>query len=186
MASETRSPFSVAGVNDDARRTMNAAVDAFSNWRDEFAQHSEKNSKAVFDQMANAAKSFGWPAEFVDMTRAQMQNASKMQLQFMDQVLDVWEKQLKNPADAFKPEAWTDAFKKMTSNIPGFSGFPNTPGTSFPGMPNFGSMPGFPGSAGLPGNPFQFWMQAAEMWQKSWEQGIKAWMDAQKSMTGGK
>ena len=28
-------------------------------------------------------------------------------------------------------------------------------------------------------NPFQFWMQAAEMWQKSWEQGMKAWMDMQ-------
>ena len=38
----------------------------------------------------------------------------------------------------------------------------------------------------MAGNPFQFWMQAAEMWQKSWEQGMKAWMDQANNMTGRK
>jgi hypothetical protein len=183
---EAKSPFSVAGnVSEDARKTMNSAIDAFSNWRDEFAQHSEKNSKAVFDQMAAAAKSFGWPTEFVDMTRNQMQSASKMQLQFMDQVMDIWTNQMKNPTAAFKPEAWQDAYKKLTANIPGMPGS----GTSFPGMPTLPGMPNFPGMQNMPGmtgNPFQFWMQAAEMWQKSWEQGMKAWMDQANKMTGSK
>ncbi len=129
---DSKSKFS----SDEARKSMDAAINAFSNWRDEIATQSEKNSKAVFDQMAAAAKAVGWPSEFVEMTRSQMQNASKMQLQFMDQVMDIWENQMKNPADAFKPEAWQDAYKKLTANIPGMSNLPAA-GGSFPGMPNF-------------------------------------------------
>ena len=83
---DSKSKFS----SDEARKTMDGAINAFSNWRDEIATQSEKNSKAVFDQMAAAAKAVGWPSEFVEMTRSQMQNASKMQLQFMDQVMDIW------------------------------------------------------------------------------------------------
>lgn len=180
---DSKSPFS----SEEARKSMNAAIDAFSNWRDEIATHSEKNSKAVFDQMASAAKAVGWPSEFVEMTRTQMQNASKMQLQFMDQVMDIWENQMKNPADAFKPEAWQDAYKKLTANMPGMPNFPAAGGMNMPGMPNFPGMPNLPGmSGGMGANPFQFWMQAAEMWQKSWEQGMKAWMDQANSMTGKK
>lgn len=190
MSNESsKSRFTVAGggVSEDARKSMNAAIDAFTGWRDDIAQQSERNSKAVFDQMASAAKAFGWPAEFVDMTRQQMQNASRMQLQFMDQVMDLWEKQLKNPGSFEFPEAWSDAMKKLTGGQ-GFS-FPGA--ANFPGMPNFPGMQGmnFPGMgsmSGIPANPFQFWMQAAEMWQKSWEQGMKAWMDAQANMTGRK
>jgi hypothetical protein len=190
MSNESsKSRFTVAGggVSEDARRAMNNAIDAFSGWRDDIAQQSERNSKIVFDQMASAAKAFGWPAEFVDMTRQQMQNASRMQLQFMDQFMDVWEKQLKNPGSFEFPEVWSDAIKKLTGGQ-GFS-FPGA--ANFPGMPNFPGMQGmnFPGMgsmSGIPANPFQFWMQAAEMWQKSWEQGMKAWMDAQASMTGRK
>ena len=35
-------------------------------------------------------------------------------------------------------------------------------------------------------DPEAFWMQAAEMWQKSWEQGMKAWMDQANNMSGRK
>jgi hypothetical protein len=191
MANEqAKSRFTVAGagVSEDARKAMNAAIDAFSGWRDEFAQSSEKNSTVVFDKMATAAKAFGWPSEFVDMTRQQMQNTSKMQIQFMDQVMDIWEQQVKNPGSAIKmPDVWTDAMK----NIPGMSAMTSGGGSPFPGMPNFPGMQGmnFPGMPQMPGmgaNPFQFWMQAAEMWQKSWQQGMQAWMDAQANLTGKK
>ncbi len=171
----SRNRFSVASnVTEEARKAMNTAIDSFSTWRDEFATQSEKNSKAVFDQMATAAKSFGWPAEFVEMTRQQMMSASKMQLQFMDQVMDIWEQQLKNPGSAFKmPESWTN----MMQNLP------NMGGMSFPGMPGAGSFPGFGNMPGMPGmlNPFQFWMQAAEMWQKSWQNAMQSWTDMQNS-----
>lgn len=199
MTNEFSKPrLSVAGlgISEDARKTMNAAIDAFSDWREEFAEHSEKNARVVFDQMASAAKAFGWPVEFIDATRQQMQNASRMQLHIMDQIMDMWEQQLKNPGSGFKlPEAWTNAMKTMPGmsgmpsfpgmgQMPQFPGFPQFPGMgSFPGMPNFGSLPGM---SGMPGNPMQFWMQAAEMWQKAWQDAVKSWMDAQASLTKGK
>lgn len=196
-----KSRFSVAGlgISEDARKTMNAAIDAFSDWREDMAESSEKNSKAVFDQMATAAKAFGWPAEFVEMSRQHMQTASKMQVQMMDLVMDVWVQQLKNPGGGFKmPEAWAGAMKSMPNvvGMPGMGQFPQMPGMpnfgSFPGMSGFPGFPGFPGMPGMPGmgsmpiNPMQFWMQAAEMWQKSWQQAMQSWMDTQSTMTGGK
>jgi hypothetical protein len=60
--------------------------------------------------------------------------------------------------------------------VPGFgSGFPQFTGTSgsgFPSLPDFGS-----GAV----NPIQFWVQAAEMWQKGWQQAISTWVDAQQN-----
>ena len=71
-----------------------------------------------------------------------------------------------------------------------------------PGMPEmpkfenpFASMIGMPGMSGMPGmgsmpqmpdftkmaNPMQFWMQAAEMWQKNWATAMQSAMDMQKS-----
>jgi hypothetical protein len=102
-----------------------------------------------------------------------MQNASKLQLQAVDQVMDVWEKQVKSMG--------TPGQFANFPNFPGVSGtagFPNfmgaTPGL-FPGMPDFGA-----GAA----NPIQFWMQAAEMWQKGWQQAMSTWVDAQQNAMG--
>ena len=94
-ASKSRFTVAGGGISEDARKAMSSAIDAFSGWRDDIARQSEQNTKVVFDQMATAAKAFGWPVEFVEITRQQMQNASRMQVQFMDQAMDVWEKQLK-------------------------------------------------------------------------------------------
>jgi hypothetical protein len=121
----------------------------------------------------------GWPAELVDMTRQQMQQASRMQIQVLDQVMDAWEQQVKNPGAGLQM-------------VPGGNGSPFQ-------FPNFGNMPGMPGMPGmgmldmknmpdfgaLPTAPLQFWMQAAEMWQKSWQQALSSWMEAQSSMMGG-
>jgi hypothetical protein len=157
-------------LGDDTKKAVTQAFDAMSNWRAELADLSEKNSNAVFDKMADAAKSLGWPTDFVELSRRQMQSASKLQLQAVDQVMEVWEKQVK---------------AAVTSGQ-----FPSFP--SFPNMPNFGAgIPQFPGAgAGYPGKPdyaagatntIQFWMQAAEMWQKSWQQAMSTWMDAQQN-----
>jgi hypothetical protein len=81
-------------LGDDTRKAVIQAFDAMSNWRSELAEIGEKNSNAVFDKMAEAAKSLGWPTDFVELSRKQMQNASKLQLQAVDQVMDVWEKQV--------------------------------------------------------------------------------------------
>lgn len=166
-------PEIAASMSEDTKKAMAAAFDAMSNWRSEIASASEKYGNAVFDKMGAAAKQMGWPTEMIDMTRDQMQQASKMQLQMMDQVMDAWEQQLKSPNTAFK--------------MPAFPGMP----TGFPGMPGMGSFPGMPGMGSIPGMdmsklppPMQFWMQAADMWQKSWQQGLNQWMEAQSKMMG--
>jgi hypothetical protein len=48
-----------------------------------------------------------------------------------------------------------------------------------PDMKSFGDF------STMPTAPLQFWMQAAEMWQKSWQQALSSWMEAQSSMMGG-
>ncbi len=159
-------------LGEDTKKAVTQAFDAMTNWRTELAEMSEKNSNAVFDKMAEAAKSLGWPTDFVELSRKQMQSASKLQLQAVDQVMDVWEKQVKAI--------------NTTGQYPNFASFPN-----FPNVPGFGAGPQFPGAgAGFPGmpdftsgatNPVQFWLQAAEMWQKGWQQAISTRVDAQQN-----
>ncbi len=164
-------------LNDEAKKAMTATFDAMSKWRSDLQDMTEKNSEAVFDKMAAAAKSVGWPTEFVEMSRKQMQTAGKMQMQAVDQVMDMWEKQ---------------ATAAASGKAPGMPSFPSMP--TFPGMPDFskgmpgmGSIPGFggmPDMSQMPMVPLQFWMQAAEMWQKSWQQALTTWMEAQNSFGG--
>jgi hypothetical protein len=160
-------------LGEDTRKAVAQAFDAMSNWRAELAEMSEKNSNAVFDKMSEAAKSLGWPTDFVELSRKQIQSASKLQLQAVDQIMDLWEKQVKSVGQPGQ-------FPSLP-NIPGFPGqagfpqfpqFPNSGPGLFPGMPDFGA-----GAA----NPIQFWMQAAEMWQKGWQQAMSTWIDAQQS-----
>lgn len=162
-------------LGDEQRKAMTAAFDAMSNWRQELNTMQEKNSSAVFDKMASASKTLGWPTDMVEMTRQQIQSATKMQSQMIEQVMDTWEKAATNPS----------GFKFEMPKFPGMGGgFPG----GFPGMPSFGQggsmFPGMPGMPDMmtPMMPMQLWMQAAEMWQKNWQQALNTWMDAQKSM----
>ena len=107
-------------LGEDSRKAVIQAFDAMSNWRSELAEISEKNSDAVFDKMSEAAKALGWPTDFVELSRKQMQNASRMQLQAVDQVMGIWEKQAKSLG---------------------------TP-AQFPNFPNFPNIPGFGGASG--------------------------------------
>lgn len=164
-------------LGDDAKKAVAQAFDAMANWRAELAELGEKNSNAVFDKMAEAAKSLGWPTDFVELSRKQMQSASKLQLQAVDQVMDVWEQQLKAMGSPGQFASFP-TFPNMP-NVPGFgpgSGFPQFPGANGGGFPNFG---------GGAVNPVQFWMEAAEMWQKGWQQAMSTWTDGQQP-SGGK
>jgi hypothetical protein len=158
-------------LGEDTKKAVIQAFEAMANWRAELAEMGEKNSNAVFDKMADAAKSLGWPTDFVELSRRQMQSASKLQVQAIDQVMDVWEKQVR----AAGTSGQFPSFPSMP-NIPGFgpgaAPFPGMSGAGFPGMPDF--------AAGAT-NPIQFWMQAAEMWQKGWQQAISTWVDAQQN-----
>lgn len=165
----SNSPFEAnpafSKLGDETRQVVTQAFDAMSNWRTEMAQMGQKNSDAVFDKMAEAAKSLGWPTHFVELSRQQMQNASKMQVSAIDQVMDIWEKQITSVG--------------TTGQMPAFPAFPNF--AQGGGMPTFPGMPNIPGMGSAPGNPMQFWVQAAEMWQKGWQQAISGWMEAQQN-----
>ncbi len=169
-----------AGLNEEVRSSLTGAFDAMLTWRSEVANAADKHSDRVFDKMGTAAKAMGWPPELVDLTRQQMQQASRMQLQMMDQVMDLWEQQVKNPA-AFN-------FPGAAPGGPQFPAFDmgammqNMP--QFPGMPNMGQMGGMD-FGNMSTAPLQFWMQAADMWQKSWQQALSSWMEAQSNMMGG-
>ena len=76
--------MSVPGLSDEARQAVNAAFDAMSAWRIETAKSNEKNGEQLIEKMAEAAQALGWPEQIVDVTRAQLQSITKMQIQMMD------------------------------------------------------------------------------------------------------
>lgn len=167
MAKSPLNQFNIPGLTDESRRTVNAAFDAMAQWRDEVAASNERYTSSVFDKMAQAARSLGWPDNLVTASRDQFQQVSKMQVHMIDQIMDVWQQQLKNPG----------GMPQMPGMGGGMAGMPSMP--QIPGMPN---MPGF---GEMPLAPVQFWMQAAEMWQKSWQSAMAQWIDMQKNaMTG--
>jgi hypothetical protein len=152
----TFDPMSAIGLSDEARKAVNAAFDAMSNWRTETAKSSEKNSEQVIEKMAAAARALGWPAEIVDAIGAQMQGITKLQIQTMDHIMDAWEEQIKTP----NPQTPAAMLSKLKS-WPGFG-----PAGSWPSadLSQHGAM-----------NPLQIWMQLAEQWQKASVDAMGFW-----------
>lgn len=156
MAAKT--PFDVTfapGVSEEARQAAIAAFEAMADWRSELTATTERQNSRVFDKMAVAAKALGWPAELVDMTKTNMQAASKMQVEMMDQMMNVWKEQLRHP----DPSA---AMKSIMSRMQA------TP------MAGLGAMGA---NSEAMANPIQFWMHVGEQWQKNW-------LTMMQSMTG--
>ena len=149
--------MSAVGLSDEARKALHAAFDAMSTWRIETAKTSEKNSEQVIEKMAAAARALGWPNEIVDSIRAQMQGITRMQIQMMDHVMDAWEEQIKSPDPMGRlPSA-------MLSKL-----------NLLPGLGPAGGRP--EGIAAM--NPFQFWMQIAEQWQRASMDAMTSWNKA--------
>jgi hypothetical protein len=170
-------------ISDDTKKVVRSAFESMANWRQDMATHYDQNSAQMFDKMGAAAKAMGWPAEIVDTTRSQMQAMSKMQLQAMDQVMDVWQQQLTSP----NPAAAAQAMMSKLTQMPGMPGMPTMPG--MPMMPGMNGMSGMPGMPSMPGfdmnqmagmNPMQMWMQAAEQWQKNFANAMQYWSQMQK------
>jgi len=145
--------MSVAGLSDEARQAVNTAFDAMSAWRIDIANSNEKNSEQVIEKMAAAARALGWPEQIVDATRAQLQSITKMQIQMMDHMMDVWEEQIKSPNPMTAPSAMLSKLK------------------SLPGVPA-GTWPNADAFAGTAMNPMQFWVQWAEQCQKAWADAV--------------
>lgn len=167
MSNTTPNFFNLESLNalgDEQRKAMTAAFEAMADWRQQMSTMQEKGSAAMFDKMSDAAKSLGWPTQFVDLTRQQIETVTKMQNQVIDQVMDAWQKQATAKPGTFQ-----------APNIPNMPNFPNASNNMFPNMPDMSNM-------GMPMMPLQIWMQAAEMWQKNWQQALSNWMEAQQSM----
>ena len=152
--------MSTPKLSDDARKAVNAAFEAMSKWREEIVNKSEKNSEQVIEKMAEAARELGWPEQIVDATRKQMEAVTKMQIQTMDRMMDTWEEQIKSP----------NSSSTMLSKLTSLTSF-----GSVGSWPNIGS----PQMAAL--NPFQFYMQVAQQWQKTWADAMASWAKANTS-----
>jgi hypothetical protein len=156
--------MTASGLSDEAREAANAAFDAMSDWRTEAAESNERHLAKVIDKMAAAARALGWPEAIVDATRTQMQNIAKMQTQMMDRMMDAWEEQIKAPNPMTgDPSAMLSRLNSLSSFGPTASQ-QSTAGSSIEAM-----------------NPFKFWANVAEQWQKAsadamsfWDQGRKA------------
>ena len=147
-------PMSVPGLSDEARQAVNAAFDAMSAWRIETVKNNEKNSEEVIEKMAAAARALGWPEQIVDATRVQLQSITKMQIQMIDQMMDIWEEQIKSPNPMTASSAMLSKLKSPPDALPG------------------GTWPNADAFAGAAMNPMQFWMQFAEQWQKAWRDAM--------------
>ena len=136
----------VAGMTEEMRDRVVAALDALSNWRDEIEAANERCLGKVLDQTSAVARSMGWPDEAVKTTREYLQHTAKLQTQVIDQLMERWKQQLKSP---IAPMA-----------IPrGLTGKTSGPSASTLA----GAMPDFDALA-----PWKMWLQAAEMWQRTW------------------
>ena len=134
------------GLDAKTREAFKKTFDAMSEWRDEITASTERYGERVFDTFAVAARGVGWPESLIATTKIQLLQASKMQTQMMDRLMETWQDQLKSSAS---PGQFLGKF---------------TQGASGTGLEN------------AMANPAQFWMQAMEMWQKNWSDAMALWM----------
>jgi hypothetical protein len=136
----------LAGMTKEMRDRVVAAFDALSNWRDEIEAANERCLGKVLDQTSAVARSMGWPDEAIKTTREYLQHTGKVQTQLIDQLMEGWKQQLKSPNG---PMAIPPSLTGQTSG----------PSASMMA----GAMPDFDVFA-----PWKIWLQAAEMWQRTW------------------
>ena len=166
VTSRNFNPMLAPGLSDEAGKAVNAAFDAMSTWRIETANNSQKNSKQVIEKVAAAARALGWPEQFVDVTRTQLQSVTQMQIQMMDHMMDAWEEQIKSPNAMIASSAMLSNLKPLPS-ISAAGTWPNADAFSLAAM-----------------NPMQFWIQLAEQWQRPWTEAMAFWAKAGRPLDG--
>ena len=128
----------IPGMTKEMREAVGAVFDALSNWRDEIETANERCLGKVLDRTSAIARSMGWPDQAIRTTREYLEKTSKVQVEMIDQVMDAWKRQLKSAT----------APMGVPSNFAG-----QVPAA----MPEFNPLA-----------PWNFWLQAAEMWQRTW------------------
>jgi hypothetical protein len=134
----------IPGVTKEMRDSIAAAFDALSTWRVEIEKVNDRCLGKVLDRTSAIARSMGWPDQAIRTTQAFLEKASKVQIEMIDHVSDSWKQQLRSPSS---PMAIQPLF---ASQVPS-------------GMPEFNPLA-----------PWSFWLQAAEMWRRSWMPDVRS------------
>jgi hypothetical protein len=133
------------GVPKEMRESVTSAFDALANWKDEIDTANERCLKKVLDHTGTVAKAMGWPEQSIRATQEYLEKVANTQTEIIDQFIEGWKRQLRSQSG---PTAVPRAFAEMV------------PGLTAPAM--MGGMPAFSTFS-----PWAFWMQAAEMWQRT-------------------
>jgi hypothetical protein len=128
----------IPGMTKEMREGVIAAFEALSTWRDEIETANERCLSKVLDRTSAIARAMGWPDQAIGTTRDCMQKASRVQVEMIDKVMDGWKRQL---TSATEPMAMPSSF----------TGYAPAATREF-----------------NPLAPWNFWLQAAEMWQRTW------------------
>ena len=134
------------GMTKEMREGVITAFDALSNWKDEIETVNERCLRKVLDRTSALSRSMGWPDQVVQSTREYLEHACKAQTVMIDQIMEGWKRQLRSPNG---PMAIPRGFGGQVSGVSA--------------SPFGGAMPEF-----NPLAPWTFWLQAAEMWQRTW------------------
>ena len=143
-------------LNGEARHAVMDAFNAVSRWRDEISRANDRYLTDVLDQVAAAQRAQGWPNSVTVATREHLLQASKVQAQMIDQLMGDWEQQLKSRGAAPDPS------------------MSRRPSVANPvaEMMRLGEMTL---------TPFKIWLNAAEAWQRSWAEALRASTDTQQA-----
>lgn len=141
----------LTSLSSDARRAATSAFEALEQWRDEIFAVNERHLTKVLDLAAASQRAMGWPEQITAGTREQLTQASKLQTDMINQVMDAWERQLKSAnastgfGEPFKLDAW-----------PAFGSPLMAPTSDIARLQEMAMA------------PMKFWIQAAEAWQHNW------------------
>lgn len=143
-------------LNGEARQAVMDVFNAVSQWRDEISRVNERYLTDVLDQVAAAQRAQGWPNSVTVATREHLLQASKVQAQMIDQLMGDWEQQLKSRGVVPDPS------------------MSRRPSVANPvaEMMRLGEMTL---------TPFKIWLNAAEAWQRSWAEALRASTDTQQA-----
>ena len=130
----------IPGMTREMRDGVIAAFDAMSNWRDEVETANARCLDKVLDRTSAIARSMGWPDQAVRMTREYLERASKVQVEMIDQIMDSWKQQLRSATSPMAFPSGLTGQVRSANPMPEFSAF----------------------------MPWNFWLHAAELWQRTW------------------
>jgi hypothetical protein len=156
-ASEVRK---LRALNGEMRQAVTGAFEALEQWRDEVFSANDRCLTKVVDQMAAAHRAMGWPEHVTAAAREHLLKASKVQTHMIDQVMDMWEQQLKSQ------DVTPGVPEGLKFHMPPFSGPPS--GDPVSEMMRLGEMTLV---------PFKLWIQAAEAWQRNWAAAMSRSME---------